>query len=102
MNTLSNSAIKRPSSWFWASGIISAMLIALVLISTFMPNVLPLLSPLKIDTDPENMLRQDEPVRQHHNQMKETFDLADIIVVGVTNNQHEIWRMEPQLLKQYS
>ena len=46
------------------------------------------LHPLKIDTDPENMLAHDEPVRVLHNDMKAEFSLYDMIVVGVVNDRH--------------
>lgn len=36
-----------------------------------------------IDTDPENMLPADEPVRLFDRQTKEDFDLSDFIAVGV-------------------
>ncbi|MFC1508863.1 outer membrane lipoprotein-sorting protein [Candidatus Omnitrophota bacterium] len=38
---------------------------------------------INIDTDPKNMLRQDEHVRVYHEQMKETFNLHDMLVLGV-------------------
>lgn len=41
---------------------------------------------VKIDTDPENMLRADEPVRVAHHNFKEEFALHDTIVVGVVND----------------
>jgi predicted RND superfamily exporter protein len=42
---------------------------------------------IKIDTDPENMLSADEPVRIFHNQTKKQFNLSDIVVLGVVNNK---------------
>ena len=51
-----------------------------VLISVFFLFQFP---KVKIDTDPENMLDRNEPVRLVHNEMKETFDLHDMIVVGI-------------------
>ncbi len=42
---------------------------------------------IKVDTDPENMLSHNEPVRLFHNQSKKTFDLSDIVVVGVINEK---------------
>jgi len=42
---------------------------------------------IKVDTDPENMLSADEPVRLFHNQTKEQFVLSDIVVLGVVNNK---------------
>ncbi|MBS3821394.1 MAG: MMPL family transporter, partial [Phycisphaerae bacterium] len=40
-----------------------------------------------IDTDPENMLGEDEPVRVFHDHMKEQFRLYDMIVVGVVDQR---------------
>jgi predicted RND superfamily exporter protein len=42
---------------------------------------------IKVDTDPENMLSADEPVRVFHNQTKKDFALSDIVVVGIVNNK---------------
>ena len=42
---------------------------------------------IKVDTDPENMLSEDEPVRVFHNQTKKDFTLSDIVVVGVVNKK---------------
>ena len=38
---------------------------------------------MKIDTDPQNMLKKDEPVRVFDEKTKETFSLHDFIAVGV-------------------
>ncbi len=43
---------------------------------------------IKVDTDPENMLSKDEPVRVFHNLAKEEFALHDIVVVGIVNNKN--------------
>ncbi|MHC4559142.1 MAG: efflux RND transporter permease subunit, partial [Planctomycetota bacterium] len=42
---------------------------------------------IQVDTDPENMLSEDEPVRAFHNQTKKRFNLSDIVVVGIVNNK---------------
>ncbi|MHC4544618.1 MAG: efflux RND transporter permease subunit [Planctomycetota bacterium] len=42
---------------------------------------------ISVDTDPENMLSEDEPVRVFHNDVKERFSLNDIVVVGVVNDK---------------
>ena len=42
---------------------------------------------IDVDTDPENMLSADEPVRVFHNQTKKQFALSDIVVVGIVNNE---------------
>ncbi len=41
---------------------------------------------IHIDTDPENMLRADQPERVFHNAVEERFALHDAIVVGVVND----------------
>ncbi|HUW18441.1 MAG TPA: MMPL family transporter [Sedimentisphaerales bacterium] len=46
-----------------------------------------LISLIKVDTDPENMLSEDERVRVFHNQTKKQFALSDIVVVGIVNNE---------------
>src|SRR4030042_27336 len=42
---------------------------------------------IKVDTDPENMLSDDEPVRVFHNETKKRFSLNDIVVVGIVNDR---------------
>ncbi len=42
---------------------------------------------IRVDTDPENMLSEDEPVRLFHNQTKKEFTLSDIVVVGIVNEK---------------
>ena len=46
-----------------------------------------LISMIKVDTDPENMLSEDEHVRVFHNQTKKRFALSDMVVVGIVNNK---------------
>lgn len=43
---------------------------------------------IKVDTDPENMLPQDAPVRVFHQEMKKEFSMYDMIVIGVVNPDH--------------
>ncbi len=58
--------------------------IVMVLITLGRGALMPL---IKVDTDPENMLSEDEPVRVFHNQTKRRFSLSDIVVVGIVNNK---------------
>ncbi len=53
---------------------------------------------IKVDTDPENMLSADEPVRIFHNQAKEQFTLSDIVVVGIINNKNANGVFNPRSL----
>ncbi len=43
---------------------------------------------IKIDTDPENMLSEEEAVRVFHEQTKERFELNDIVVLGIVNDKN--------------
>ncbi len=42
---------------------------------------------IRVDTDPENMLGEDEQVRVFHNEVKESFELSDMIILGVINEE---------------
>ncbi len=62
------------------------------------PRQLDFLPSIKVDTDPENMLREDEPTRVFHNKMKEQMDIHDMIVVGVVQPGHEDGVFTPESL----
>ncbi|MCH7538520.1 MAG: MMPL family transporter [Proteobacteria bacterium] len=47
-----------------------------------------LMTQIRIDTDPENMLPADQPDRVFHNQVEDRFALHDAIIVGIVNRQH--------------
>ncbi len=68
------------------AGVTLLMALAVAL-PTLWPDKIPL-PPIRVDTDPENMLDRKEPVRVFHNDMKRTFALNDIVVVGVVNEKH--------------
>ena len=52
------------------------------------PETFPGLNAVRIDTDPENMLDENEAVRVFHHTMKEALGLYDMVVVGVVNEKH--------------
>jgi hypothetical protein len=60
----------------------------LAVVPTLAPSLQTVFAPITVDTDPENMLADDEPVRVFHNQMKERFELNDMVVIGVVNDEH--------------
>ena len=43
---------------------------------------------IHVDTDPENMLPETHPARVMHNEIKQRYNLHDVIVVGVENSEH--------------
>jgi predicted RND superfamily exporter protein len=53
---------------------------------------------IKVDTDPENMLSEDEPVRVFHNLTKKRFALSDMVVLGVVNNKNPNGIFDPASL----
>ncbi len=44
---------------------------------------------MKIDTDPENMLSNKEYVRLKHDELKKKFNMYDMLVIGIVNDEHE-------------
>ncbi|MFK7877267.1 MAG: RND family transporter [Paracoccaceae bacterium] len=85
MNLLSELGVRRPKLCFWATGLVCLLLLILVLAPTVSQPLQRVLFPLQIDTDPENMLAEDEDVRVTHNALKDRFNLNDFIVVGIVN-----------------
>ncbi len=49
------------------------------------------ISQIEIDTDPENMLPEQQAERVYHNQIKQRFQLHDAIVVGAVSQQQSIF-----------
>jgi len=74
-----------------ASMIVGATIVLTLLaaLPSLWPRTFAPLHSLKIDTDPENMLPDDEPVRVFHDRMKEIMSLNDMIVVGIVNPEDE-------------
>ncbi len=54
---------------------------------------------MKVDTDPENMLSKDEPIRVFHNQVKKDFDINEMIVLGIVRDDGIF---HPETLKRIS
>ncbi|MFQ5973280.1 MAG: RND family transporter [Alphaproteobacteria bacterium] len=69
----------------WTMLLTTLALFALAGLPTLWPESARVLNPVAIDTDPENMLSPDEPVRVFHNDKKREFSLHDIVVVGIAN-----------------
>ncbi|MBE9528350.1 MAG: MMPL family transporter [Proteobacteria bacterium] len=54
---------------------------------------------IKIDTDPENMLSPDEPVRIAQTQVKRDFALHDSIIVGIVDDKSSTGVFTPETLE---
>ncbi len=53
---------------------------------------------IEVDTDPENMLSENQAVRVFHNLTKEQFTLNDIVIVGIINNKNSNGVFNPSSL----
>ena len=89
MLMLSEKAVRKPKASMWLAVFLSLFFIAGVALPSLFPQQITALHGLSIDTDPENMLSEDEPVRIFHNERKKEYSLYDMIVVGVVNKSHE-------------
>jgi hypothetical protein len=69
--------------------------VVMVVITLALGALIPM---IKVDTDPENMLAEDEPVRVFHDQTKKSFSLSDIVVVGIINDKDPNGVFNPQSL----
>ncbi|MBK1733866.1 RND transporter [Halorhodospira abdelmalekii] len=61
--------------------IFAAMLLLVVALGALIPRI-------QIDTDPENMLPADQADRVLHNEIREQFNLNEMVVVGQVNRDH--------------
>jgi uncharacterized protein len=89
MNKITEAVIKSPKKFIWLFVAVTMFVVTLVVIPTVSEPAAKYLAPLTIDSDPENMLEQDDPVRVFNKEQKEKFSLYDIIVVGVENKTHQ-------------
>jgi len=62
-----------------------------IIAGSFFPQV-------QIDTDPEHMLPENEPSRMFHNQAKKTFNLSEIVVLGIVNEDNPDGVFNPKTL----
>lgn len=80
-------SVRYPKTTIALTSVITVFIILLVALSN-LTNIFPFIPKIKIDTDPENMLRKDEPVRVFHNKMQKQFTIYEIVVLGVVNERH--------------
>ena len=85
-STLIQFSIKKPK-----------LVIAIMVLATLILGAM--ISKVRVDTDPENMLSEHEAVRIFHNQVKKEFSLHDVVVVGVVNETHPDGVFNPTTLK---
>ncbi len=92
-------ALRRPKTVTGGMIAITLLLALLAGLPSLRPDLLPFLHPLRVDTDPENMLPADEPVRVFHNRMKREMALHEMLVLGVVNDSDPDGVFNPATLK---
>ncbi|MBN2711726.1 MAG: MMPL family transporter [Planctomycetes bacterium] len=78
-------SIKRPQMIIARSVAGAVLIVLLAALPSIWPEIFTFLPAATIDTDPENMLSKDEPIRHFHQQRKEQYSLHDMIVLGIVN-----------------
>jgi len=95
---LSGLGMHRPS---WVIGS-SVGLVAIAIGLTVLPSLwlerFAMLHPVQVDTDPENMLSEENPTRAFHRQAKVEFELYDQIALGVVHDSHPQGVFNPDTL----
>jgi len=88
MHRLFEFSVNRPKIIAWIMASITVVFLLVATLPSIWPNTFSLLNPLTVDTDPENMLPEDEAVRVFHHLAKQEFSLHDMVVVGIVNDVH--------------
>ena len=91
-------ATERPGAITVVMVVTLALLLAVAASPSIWPQTFAPLHPATIDTDPENMLAADEPVRVFHDEAKEEFNLYDLVVIGIVNESNPDGVFNPETL----
>ena len=98
-STVAAFATRRPRAVTAIMLAVAIVFLVLAAAPSLFPARFPLLHGIQVDTDPENMLSEDEAVRLFHNEMKTLLSLHDIVVVGVVNETHPQGVFNPTSLR---
>ena len=79
-------ATRRPKTVTVVMILLTLAIAALAVLPSLWPQTFRGLHPLRVDTDPENMLPPDEPARVFHERMKADMALHDMVVLGIIND----------------
>lgn len=100
MKASQNPSLNHPRWVIWLSVFITAAILLLALLPSVYPEQFPYLNGLKVDTDPENMLDDDEPSRVFHRERRKEFTLHDTVVLGVLEPERENGVFNVETLRQ--
>jgi hypothetical protein len=93
-NRLASWTTRRPGRVTAAIVAITLLIAVVAALPSLWPAAASVLSPIRVDTDPENMLRAEEPVRVRNHELKREFALHDMLVVGVVNTEQGVFNPE--------
>ncbi|MFO7821827.1 MAG: efflux RND transporter permease subunit [Lentisphaeria bacterium] len=96
---LARFSLERPKSIAALIFIPTLVLMLLAGLPSVWPDIFQGLNSVKVDTDPENMLSKEATVRVFNDDMKELFDLNDMVVVGIVNSEHPEGVFNPESLQ---
>ena len=99
MNRILSLSVTRPKLIVTIMVIATLALALCAALPSLWPQTFSRLHGVAIDTDPENMLPEDEAVRRFHQAMKRELSLYDMIVLGVVNDAHPEGVFNPQSLQ---
>ena len=85
---VAEAGLKRPHLVVWLSAVSTVLMLTLAALPSIWPETFAPLPGVKVDTDPENMLAEDNPSRVLHREKKEEFALYDQIVLGVVHEEN--------------
>lgn len=91
-------SMNKPRMVMWGTLLVTCLLIMFALIPSIWPEQFPVFNSLNVDTDPENMLSEEEVARSTHNRLKKEMNLHDLLVVGVVNENHQDGIYNPKSL----
>lgn len=80
-------SVNHPKLVTWLMIVATLCLLLLAALPSIWPDSFSGLNPMKVDTDPENMLSEDEAVRVFHDRMKMEMALHDMVILGVVNEK---------------
>ena len=86
---IAEAGLKKPRLVIWLSTGLTALMLMLAALPSIWPEAFAPLPAVKVDTDPENMLASDNPIRVLHGEKKDEFALYDQIVLGIVNEEHD-------------
>ena len=91
-------SLRRPRLIAWVVVLVTVLVALAAALPSVWEGMPGPLRPVQVDTDPENMLRPDEPVRVFHNEMKRRLGLHDMVVVGIVNQRDPDGVFNPESL----